>query len=51
VRIGQEIDIWDGRILWEGKSRAEGRGLWHVTKTSEVIWTYRAFGKSGTRPD
>jgi hypothetical protein len=44
ARIGRKMDIWDGRILWEGKSRAKGRGLWHVTKTSEATWTYRAFG-------
>jgi hypothetical protein len=38
------MDIWDGRILWEEKSCIKGRGLWHVTKTSEAIWIYRAFG-------
>jgi hypothetical protein len=33
VRIGPGMDIWDGRILWEGKLRIKGYGLWYVTKT------------------
>jgi hypothetical protein len=45
------MGIWDKRILWEEKSRVKGHGLWHVTKTSKVIWTHRALGRSGTRPD
>jgi hypothetical protein len=44
VQIGREMDIWDGRILWKGKLYIKGRGLWYMTKTSEVIWIYRAFG-------
>jgi hypothetical protein len=51
MRIEQGMDIWDRRKLWKGKSRAKGRGLWHITKTSKAIWTHRAFGRSGTRPD
>jgi hypothetical protein len=45
------MNIWDKRILWKGKLRVKGYGLWHVTKTSKVIWIYRAFERSGTRPD
>jgi hypothetical protein len=38
------MDIWDRRILWEGKLRIKGRSLWYITKISEAIWIYRTFG-------
>ena len=51
MRIERGMDIWDGRKLWEGKSRAKGRGLWHVTKTLRSDMDIQSVWESGTRPD